>query len=189
MASQLRAPLRREEVRPPVPDPELLRRCRLGDAQAWDALVARHERLVFSVALRNGLTREDAAEVTQLTFVALLDTIDRLRDEERLSYWLMTVARRQAWRLNRRHERERPWAADIDATDDPIDDWERVVMLHDALAQMGSPCRELLHALYLDPGMPSYSEIAERLGRAIGGIGPLRARCLSRLRTMLGEDV
>ena len=46
----------------------------------------------------------------------------------------------------------------------------------------------LLLALYFDPAAPSYSEIAERMGRAIGGIGPMRARCLERLRCLVEED-
>ena len=39
-----------------------------------------------------------------------------------------------------------------------------------------------------DPASPSYAIIAERFGRSIGGIGPMRARCLQRLRVLLGED-
>ena len=88
-------------ARPPS-DGELLNRCRARDAAAWNQLVGRYERLVYSVALRNGLDADDAADVTQNTFVNLLDAMDRIRDEERLASWLMTVARRQAWRVRTR---------------------------------------------------------------------------------------
>jgi RNA polymerase sigma factor (sigma-70 family) len=173
----------------PPADHNLIRRCARGDAAAWDQLVARYERLVFSVALRNGLSREDAAEVTQTTFVALLESIGDLREEDRLSFWLMTVARRQAWRLRGRQARLEPWTDDEHAGDEePIRDWERVAVLHDGLAQLGSPCNDLLFALYFDPAAPSYAQIARRLGRAIGGLGPLRARCLQKLRALVGED-
>ena len=171
-----------------VPDSDLLHRCHDGDAHAWEALVTRYERLIFSVALRNGLTREDAADVTQTTFVALLESMARLRDDERVSYWLMTVARRQAWRLRRRRDQEFPWCDDVPQRVDPIGDWERIADVYAALQRLGQPCRDLLHALYFDPATPSYAVIAERLGRAIGGLGPMRARCLQRMRTLLGED-
>lgn len=170
-------------------DTDLLRRCRTGDADAWETLVARYERLVFSVALRNGLSWEDAADVTQTTFVALLDAIDLLRDDERLSSWLMTVARRQAWRSQRRAEQLNGSVDRSDASVDAIEDWERLAWLHDGLQQLGDPCRELLTALYLDAESPSYAAIAPRLKRAVGSIGPLRARCLARLRTILGQAV
>lgn len=173
----------------PLADHSLVRRCALGDAAAWDRLVARYERLVFSVALRNGLNREDAAEVTQTTFVTLLESIGDLRQEDRLAFWLMTVARRQAWRLRRRQARLEPWTDDRHAGDEePISDWERVAVLHEGLSQLGSPCSDLLFALYFDPAAPSYAQIARRLGRAIGGLGPLRARCLQKLRTLVGDD-
>jgi hypothetical protein len=45
-----------------------------------------------------------------------------------------------------------------------------------------------LLALYFDPAEPSYAQAARRLGRSAGGIGPMRARCLQRLRALLGED-
>jgi RNA polymerase sigma factor (sigma-70 family) len=169
-------------------DADMLAACRAGDSRAWDELVARYERLVFSVALRNGLTRDDAADVTQTTFVALLDSIFRLRQDERLSYWLMTVARRQSWRLRRRHDRHLPWTDHLDAPHDPVAAWENVADLHDALAEIQDPCRSLLYALYFDPSQPSYADISRRMGRAVGGLGPLRARCLQRLRTMLSDD-
>jgi RNA polymerase sigma factor (sigma-70 family) len=170
-------------------DAALLSRCAHGDAAAWDTLVARYERLVFSVALRNGLSREDAAEVMQTTFIALLQSIDKLREEDRLSYWLMTVARRQAWRLRGRQDRQQPWTDELNGGgEEPMRDWERVAVLHDGLAQLGTPCNDLLFALYFDPASPSYAQIATRLGRAIGGLGPLRARCLEKLRSILGEE-
>lgn len=169
-------------------DAELLLRCRGQDAKAWDLLVERYERLVYSVALRNGVTPEDAADITQSTFVALIDALDRIRDEERLASWLMTVARRQAWRTRNRSRQLVQLDTARETSEDPVADWETVTVLHDALSQLGGTCRELLIALYFDPQEPSYAEIATRLGRAIGGIGPLRGRCLERLRTLISED-
>lgn len=167
-------------------DHELLERCREGDDDAWDAIVGRYERLVFSVALRNGLGPEDAADVTQSTFVALLDAIDQVRADDRLAWWLMTVARRQAWRWRQRDDREHE-SFEFHASSDSIEEWERLAWIYDGLQQMSAPCRDLLIALYFDPSGPSYAEVAERFGHAIGTIGPLRARCLEHLRNILGE--
>lgn len=173
-------------------DGALVRACRDGDGRAWDTLVGRYERLVFSVALRNGLEREDAADVTQEVFVALLDALDSLRDDTRLASWLMTVARRKAWRTRERFVRSHPAPADVaaDATlaADPLDSWTSLTALHDAVSDLGEPCRTLIHELYLDADQPSYAEIAARMGRSIGGIGPLRGRCLERLRGMVGDE-
>lgn len=169
-------------------DLELLSACRAGDQDAWELLVERYERLVFSVALRNGMSREEAADITQMTFVALLESIGKLRHEQRLASWLMSVARRLAWRQRRRSEREGRLIEQASAPEDPFAAWERIAVIHDGLQRLGPACRDLLLALYFDPTAPSYAVVAERLGRRVGGIGPMRARCLKRLRALLGED-
>lgn len=169
-------------------DSELLTGCRKGDSEAWELLVERYERLVFSVALRNGVTREEAVDITQMTFIALLESIEKLRDEQRVASWLMSVARRLSWRQRRRSERERLGLEAVSRSDDAIASWERVEVIHEGLQRLGRACRELLLALYFDPAAPSYAAVAKRLGRPVGGIGPMRARCLQRLRSLLGED-
>jgi len=169
-----------------ISDARLLQGCRQGDPQSWDTLVHRYERLVFSVALRSGLSPTDAADVTQSTFIALLEACDRLKDDERLAAWLITVARRKAWRVIRRTSRE--WlSAEVPAEPTPGLSWEEIAVLHDALLKLAPPCRELLLALYFDPEKPSYAEIAARFDRSVGGIGPMRGRCLQRMRALLDE--
>ena len=183
------APVGRERAGQVVPsDLELIRGCRAGDQEAWSLLVERYERLVFSVALHNGVADEEAADITQMTFIALLESIGKLREDQRVAAWLMTVARRLAWRQRRRSEREGRLIEQVDELEDPLTDWERVAVVHEALAQLGPACRDLLVALYFDPSAPSYAVVAERLGLSIGTLGPMRARCLRRLRALLGED-
>lgn len=182
-------PIRPAPNAPTTPsDAELLERCRNRDANAWDELVARYERLIYSVAMRNGVSAEDAADITQTTFVELIDALDRIRDTDRLASWLMTVARRQAWRTRSAARRTQPTDELLAGVDDPFSDWGTLTILHDALATLGGTCRQLLQALYFDSDEPSYAEIAERLNRSIGGIGPMRGRCLKRLREIIGED-
>jgi RNA polymerase sigma factor (sigma-70 family) len=179
-------PTRDAEVGPS--DLELLNACRAGNPEAWELLVERYERLVFSVALRNGASREEAADITQMTFIALLESIGKLREEQRVASWLMSVARRLAWRQRRRSDRERLGLEGISSSDDAIENWERVAVIQEGLQRLNRPCRDLILALYFDPASPSYAAVAERLGRPIGGIGPMRARCLQRLRSLLGEE-
>lgn len=165
--------------------------CRAGQPDAWDRLLDRYERLVFAIATREGLSVEDAADVTQTTFEALLDQLDKIRDDEQIASWLMTVARRQAWRI--RTDRSRQVVDETITTDgdgsvvDPISDHDTVMWVYQGLSEVGSPCRELLTALYFDPSSPSYAELASRFGRPVGSIGPTRARCLERLRKQLGD--
>ena len=58
---------------------------------------------------------------------------------------------------------------------------ERHAALRAAFAELPGTCHELLSMLMSDP-VPAYTEISATLGMAVGSIGPMRARCLDRLR-------
>lgn len=167
----------------------LIDRCRSGDFGAWNELVTRYERLVYAIPIREGLGTEDAAEVSQAAFETLVQSLDRIRDPERLGHWLMTVTRRLTWR--RRRERRDEVSVEVSGLEsaapatDP--DWERTVDIYETVLELDDPCRSLIFGLFFDPAEPSYDELARVLGMAVGSIGPLRGRCLSRLRSMLEE--
>ena len=44
-------------------DQTLILACRRGDVQAWEKLLHKYERLVFSIPLNYGLSRDDAADI------------------------------------------------------------------------------------------------------------------------------
>jgi len=172
---------------------QLLAACRGGDIDAWERLVDRYHNLVFAVAVGEGLATEDAADLTQSTFEALLAQLDNIRDDSRIASWLMTVARRQAWRIRDGRGKltvlpdESSRCLEELSSQDASDEVVRMMWVYEGLARLGDPCRQLITALYFDPQSPSYAEIAADLGRPVGSIGPSRARCLAQLRQILGE--
>jgi len=173
-------------------DRDLIRACRSGNARAWERLLDKYERLVFSISLRYGLTTDDAADVTQITFTILLQNLNTLPDEIRLSSWLVTVARRRTWRLLARNRRETvnpdEDLAGNEALGGIVDDrerWELGEWIIQGLSMLDERCRQLLLALYFDAEQPSYADVADRLNMPIGSIGPTRARCLERMRQSL----
>jgi RNA polymerase sigma factor (sigma-70 family) len=173
----------------------LVAACRAGDVEAWEQLVDRYHNLVFAVAVGEGLSNDDAADLTQSTFEVLLAQLDNIRDDGRIASWLMTVARRQAWRVRNRRVRvtilpDEPFSVpEALADDDASDDVVKGMWVYEGLSRLDDPCRRLITALYFDPASPSYAEIAAELCRPVGSIGPCRARCLARLRQILGEDI
>ncbi len=168
----------------------LLERFRSGDEDAWNTIVGRFERLVYSIALRSGLNREDAADVTQSTFAALIRQIDNIKQPDRLGSWLTTVARRLAWRRIETLRRESPIGDDIDVRID-FDDSERFAAeaeVYDAMSRLPAACQDIITRLFLDPKEPTYAELSVVLGRPVGSIGPTRQRCLDRLRAIIEEQ-
>jgi RNA polymerase sigma factor (sigma-70 family) len=178
-------------------DRDLIRRCQQGSAGAWQQLLNKYERLVYSIPLRYGLSRDDAADIAQNTFTILIESLDTLSEDSRLGAWLATVARRHTWRLLERNRREIP-SESLDGTDlvaravlfgksdaDSIEHWELTELLETGLSKISEPCRKLLLALYFQPELSSYAEVAARLDMPIGSIGPTRARCLQKLLKIL----
>ena len=179
----------------PTTNAELLARFGKGDQAAWLALVARFERLVYSVPIRTGVDLDDAADITQSTFAALLRSHDRISDPERLGSWLTTVARRLTWRVIEQRRRETPRSDHLDGDlefrslieFDHSESFARDADVYDAIRRLSPSCREVITRLFLTGEEPSYAELSQTLGRPIGSIGPTRQRCLERLRIVLEE--
>ena len=158
-------------------------------------MLDKYERIVFSVPRRYGLSTDDAADITQVTFTILVQSIDELPEDSKLGGWLTTVARRHTWRLLERNRRQGVTkhaapeeSARLQSTDpETVEKWELTEWLDHGLSMISRQCRDLLSALYLDPDQPSYAEVAARLGMAVGSVGPTRIRCLERLRRALDE--
>src|SRR5262245_10005679 len=84
---------------PPKDDSELLTSCLEGDASAWEALLARYQRLIYSIPIKMGLSPNDAADIFQIVCMKLLKNLSSLRHLERVSSWLTITTRRESWRL------------------------------------------------------------------------------------------
>lgn len=184
------------------PDADLVARCRRGDAAGWQALVMRYQRLVYAVACRTGLDEHAAADVFQTVFSRLLRALPTLARPDRLRAWIVTTAKRESLLQWRRARRDLPLvaAADAAAGDVVIDDLpgdsplpeaeleelQQLHLLRLALDRLDERCARLLALLFTDDDQRvPYERIAGELGMPVGSIGPTRARCLARLRTLL----
>lgn len=147
---------------------------------------------MFSIALKSGLTPEDADDVMQNVFITVLRRLESLRDPERFSSWLITTTRRESWRY-KKTQREHTFEDDLQIEDDSpsavenVIAWEQSLLTHQGLLRLGERCRKLLTMLFLDEDKSSYEQISADLGIAVGSIGPIRSRCLKQLRGHLLE--
>jgi RNA polymerase sigma factor (sigma-70 family) len=177
-------------------DEQLVTACRSGDEKAWDSLVARYERLVYTVPARYGLTPGEVDDVFQSVWLSLVKNLDKLREPDRVSAWLVTTARRECWERRRGADYERSVASDLDtiltdtagdglSPEEVVNTYSQYQTLQLAVKQLGDRCQRLLLLLYYDTAAPSYAEVADTLDMPIGSIGPMRARCLKKLRGLL----
>lgn len=180
-------------------DPALVALCRAGDEAAWNVLVHRYQRLVYTVVRRAGLDEHVAADVFQTVFMRLLQHLRRIEDPSRLQAWIVTTAKRESLLQRRRGERMLAVDSAGDATADDdfeqaadeapgpeqtLEYWQRVMQVRLALDRLDARCRDLLHAVFGSEPV-GYDELARRLNMPVGSIGPTRARCLDKLRRAL----
>jgi RNA polymerase sigma factor (sigma-70 family) len=164
-----------------------------GDQGAWAELVRRYSPLVFTVARRAGLEAADAEDCAQYTWVALYRNRKRIRDPQRLPAWLMRTTRRQAAYQVRRlkaypkTDLSPEMLIEERLPDHALEQLERQAMIELGLAELGPRCRTLIRLLFLAPEETSYKEIARALDVAPNSLGPIRSRCLKRLRKKLEE--
>jgi RNA polymerase sigma factor (sigma-70 family) len=172
---------------------QLVWRASEGDRWAWERLVEQYARLIWAMTRDFKLTESDAADVFQVTWLRLLEHIDRLEQPARVGSWLAATARRECLR-NMAARKKLVLVHDATALDDvavhqpPVDErllaGERTQDVRQALAQLPPQWRQLLELLMADPPA-SYAQISSQLGLPVGSIGPTRGRCLARLRDLL----
>lgn len=72
-------------------EPALVERVRRGDAGAFDALVTRYMRRAYAVGYRLLGNREDAEDLVQETFLAVLQKIDTFERGRAFSPWFFRI--------------------------------------------------------------------------------------------------
>jgi RNA polymerase sigma factor (sigma-70 family) len=177
----------------------LLKAAAAGEQDAWNRIVDDYQRLVWSVARGFRLSAADAADVSQTTWLRLVENLDKVRDPDHLAAWLATTARREALRLIHKAQREIPDGGEAAEEDPaggffdgaPTGDPEAAVVadedrmdLWTAFGTLTEKCRNLLRMVAVTP-LGSYVAVAEALGMRVGSIGPTRSRCLEHLKRAL----
>ena len=112
----------REKTQSASEDASLVSRCLNRDPVAWDALVEKYSRLVYSVPFKYGLDVSDADEVFQTVWVKALEKLDTLRDATKLSSWLITTASRESWQVIRGRQTARARFASVAVAEGLRDD-------------------------------------------------------------------
>jgi RNA polymerase sigma-70 factor (ECF subfamily) len=186
-----------------IDDAALVQQCRRGDSEAAETLVHRYQNRIYNAILRICANPDDAAELTQDTFVKVIENIDKFEGRSSFYTWAFRIGVNLA--LNYCQRNVKLGLKSLDAEDSADDDTDKGVLkefLNDdklpdpaVVAQNKELCRLAVKALMkLDDtqravivlrdieGM-NYAQIADVLDIELGTV---RSR-LSRARTGLRE--
>ncbi len=179
---------RLENVEPP--DAELVTRTCAGDAGAFDALVRRHYRAAFAVALAHMGNRPDAEDVCHDAFVRAVERLDDCRTRSHFVQWLCAIVRNHARNTLARNNVRRASSiehgtapsADDSARDAELSDLR--VRLEGALATLTPVQREVVLLHDLDEW--THESIAELIGTSAGMSRQHLFHARKHLRALLG---
>ncbi|HEU5414934.1 MAG TPA: RNA polymerase sigma factor [Candidatus Angelobacter sp.] len=176
-------------------DEKLVQDCLNGDEKAWNRLIDKYKRLIYSVPVKYGLSPDDAADVFQNVCVDLFTNLGKLRKIESIRSWLITVATHKCFH-HKRHQRqdveldamEQEMAEELaPAAPQVMQEVQEEQAVRDAIQRLSPRCADLVKMLFFQQPPLPYAEVAQKLGLATGSIGFIRGRCLSRLQKILAE--
>ncbi len=181
-----------------VADEHLIEAAQQGDMTAFNELVTRHERAVFSVCLRLLSDASVAEDAAQDTFIRAWGAIHSFRGGV-VRPWLLRIATNRAYDLLRARSRrpassldaelfevEPEWTSQAVATEGPETHATRTELsgyLEKALAML--PDDQRLAIVLSDVQGYGYDEIAEICGVAVGTVKSRISRGRARLRDLL----
>lgn len=173
----------------------LLRSAQQGNRDDFTQLVRMLTPVLWHVARSQGLDQLASADVVQTTWLELFTSLNTIKNPVALTAWLVTVAKRESWRVRKVGRPEIPdeeatFSQQEDLGPDPaeraIEDDHRN-RLWAAVDSLPEKCRILLRIVAHVP-RPHYAAIAEAMKMPKGSIGPNRGRCLAKLRQLLMAD-
>lgn len=168
-------------------DRALVEAFRAGDRKAFEALVRRHQKPVWAIALRFAKDRDAAEDLAQRAFVLALERIGELRGGFRP--WLLRIAVNLSKNYVRDHARfvpeaDAPEPATTADADEHLDARREREGMRLALAELTDRQREVV-LLRIDGQLP-FADIAEQLGITQNNAKVTFHHAMRRLRERLG---
>jgi len=196
------------EPKPPLntlTDQEVVARSREGDETAYRELIRRYERPVFSLIFRMVRDREIAEDLSQETFIKVLNAIGTYRPEFKFSSWVFKIANNTAIDHLRRRELDTlslegsPHAATPEAMEatalqlgtgvaSPLDDVASRELggeIEAAINRLRPEYRSCILLRHVEGR--AYEEIADILGLPLGTVKTYIHRARNELRVMLAR--
>ena len=187
-------------------DESLVLQSRAGDRSAFEELVRRTARLVYTRAYLETGDNHRAEDLTQETFLNAWRSIGQVKEASGFRAWLMTVLQSavvDAARRENRKKRKSPRHGDLtpralddpmlriaDAAPDPLEAAQQNEERQRALSVLRSlpaEYRQVLMLRYLAGA--DYETIAQQLALSNGSLRGLLHRGLALLRRQLGSEI
>jgi len=179
-------------------DSELIDQTLAGDQSAYADLVKRHQRFVFTLALRFARNREDAEEIAQDCFIKAYRSLDAFQRQSKFSTWLYSIVYTTAMTSLRKKRVETASIDDehtfiqVESQNSSFDvnnteNKSRSFYLNEAIAQL-MPDDAMIITLFYN-GEQSLEEIGQTMGIEPGTVKVKLFRARQRLKEKLERNL
>ncbi len=188
-----------------IDDAVLVEQCRQGDSEATERLILKYQNRIYNAILRICANPDDAAELTQDTFVKVIENIDKFKGRSSFYTWAFRIGVNLT--LNYCQRKVRIGFRSLDAEDNEDNEQAKRV-LKEFLADDSSPnpavvaANKELSEIVVDALMKlreeqrvvvvlrdiegmNYAQIAEVLDIALGTVRSRLSRARSNLREII----
>jgi len=164
-----------------------------GRDDAFDVLVTRHRRTVYGVCYRFVRNHEDAADLTQDTFVRAWRALGSFRGQARFTTWLHRIAVNVSLnKVGAKTPVQEPLDPDAfvdqhaEAPGAALDAAQRATLVRRAIGALPPRQRTvLILRTYHDL---SHQEVADVVGTSVGAVKANVFHALANLRRLLGDE-
>ncbi len=170
----------------------IIRRVRLGDADAFRPLIERYQNRVYGIALRLVRDPHDAEDVCQETFVRAFRALDGFDTRYPFVNWLLRITTNLSRSFLKRRRRTMPLSDGgpvAAASPTPQETEENVAAVKEAievgLARLNHTKRTAM--LLFHQSQRSYADIAEIMDLPIGTVKTAIHRARSEIRQVLAD--
>ena len=168
-------------------DQELVARFRRGDRGAFDALVRRHQRSIYWLALRYVGNDADAKDVAQRALVQAFVKLRQLRDAGSFRAWVYRMAANLALNVVRDRKPQAPLGDELVApTREPLVEDEKQRRLRQAVTQL-PPQQRLVVELRIYEELP-FADVAEIAECSEDSAKVNFHHAMKRLRAIMNEE-
>jgi RNA polymerase sigma-70 factor (ECF subfamily) len=169
-----------------IADEALATRFTLGDESVLRDIYERWSSLVYTIALRSTGNKEDAADITQLVFIAAWKGREGFdMNAGALPAWLLGICRRKIADHFGSKSRNEIAQSEIDlgSVNDGVDNTIDRVVLADEISRLGDPQQKIMELAFFKD--LTHSQIASLLDLPLGTVKSHIRRSLDRLKVRL----
>lgn len=172
-------------------DKELISKVLDGDKPSYAILMKRHQRFVFTLALRFSKSREDAEEIAQDCFIKAFRSLHNFKQVSKFSTWLYSIVYTTSMTFLRKKRLNTQSIDDDDSTlllenhvsdlrADEVEHKSKMVYINKAITQLNPDDAVIITLFY--QGEQSLEEISQALGMEANTVKVRLHRARHRLK-------